>query len=95
MTLTQTRTTDRERARAAHAAIGDEIGRLNAAIRRGASVQLSTYWGPEPVSYVTGDMDAQCGTGLHVRTYALCNDGDWADLLRQAGVTRNPLFQEA
>ena len=75
-----------------------EISELNVAINKGKEVILPTAFG----SYVVDGVDGNHwyythpqGTNrseFNSRSFAGCNDGKWADLLQQAGVTRHPLF---
>lgn len=75
-------------------ALADEIGRLNAAIRSGAHVELPTFNGAQVVGFVRADLSVHCpkDNGGFGYSYMIANDGRWSDLLRQAGVTRNALF---
>ena len=87
------------RAQAVHEAILDESARLHESIERGATAVLATAFGPHQVDRIIGDMWAMCypvGSrpgAFTNRSFALCNDDAWADLLRQAGVSRHPLFE--
>ena len=88
----------RARAQAVHDAILDESARLNEAIERGAGAVLATAFGPHQVDRIMGDMWAMCypvGSrpgDFTNRSFALCNDATWSDLLRQAGVARDTHF---
>lgn len=82
------------RSEAVTAACADEMARFNAAVRNGAVARLTTHCGTYDVAMVRADWfyitpKANAGFGF---SWAGCNDGVWADLMRQAGVTRNPLF---
>lgn len=86
----------RERAAAVSAACADEIARFNAAVQAGAivTIKVATYEKPLQVSMVRADFTyytpkANAGFGF---SWHGCNDGQWSEMLRQAGVARNPLF---
>ncbi len=93
------RAEQRARADAIHQALVDESARLNAAIEQGAIAVLDTMFGPYQVARITGDLWALChrlGSPPRAsmsRSFALCNDGTWRDLLDQAGVSRHPIFE--
>lgn len=59
---------------------------------------LATAFGPHQVDRIMGDMWAMCypvGSrpgAFTNRSFALCDEGTWADLLQKAGVARDPLF---
>lgn len=78
------------------AAITDERARFNAAIHQDRSkrVLLTTHSGQHIVDYVTSEhwYRAQDVTSGLWQSWCGCNDDKWADLLKQAGVPRNPLF---
>ena len=87
-----------ERLNQISAALADERARFNAAIyERGIEVVMDTAFGPYVVKSVDGrhDYHTYPATGRRDeysrRTFCGCNDGCWADLLRQAGVERNPM----
>ena|SRR2546426_10700649 len=86
---------DRSRARrqeAISAALQDERLRLNAAIVDGGVVMIRTFSGSFAVNYVTTDWSYVCGTGRDQKLFCGYDDDEWADLLQQAGVPRNPLL---
>jgi hypothetical protein len=83
-----------ERLRAITAAVTREMNAFNAALAAGKTAVLHTALGDYPVTRVRPDFWVECGTGLHQRSFAICNDSRWASLLQQAGVPRDPLFQE-
>lgn len=93
--MTRSRQLSNVRLQKVMAAIVDEKERFNTAIRSGAIVMLTTFNGPYRVKYVDEEFwyhtDGNGGLG---QSWCGCNDGKWADLLRQANVTRNPLFQD-
>jgi hypothetical protein len=95
------RMADAERMRLLRAAVTDEMVRFNDALIDGATVVLTTFSGRYVVGCVTPDWmyvthpEGQPRTLLNRSSWAGCNDGTWADLLRQAGVPRNPLFLDA
>ncbi len=82
---------ERERFEATMEAARDERERFNAAIQAGAEPILQTAFGPYRVTAVNRDWWYSTSAQ---RSFCGCNDGDWADLLHQAGVVRNPLFVE-
>jgi hypothetical protein len=94
----QERTQALERSRAVSAAVEAEHVIFNAKVFQGAEAILHTAFGP----YVVASVDRQwnyrtypVGRGrnwLDQRTFAGCNNDKWADLLRQVGVERHPLF---
>ena len=78
---------------ASNAAALDERKRMNAALAAGAVVYVKTcayrlvsvtndWW------YITAPVD-----GGSERSWAGCNDGDWRDMMRQAGLERNPRWR--
>lgn len=90
------RKAQKARAEAVGAACMDEISRLNQAIVAGAvvTIKVATYTEPLQVSMVDANFlyytpKANGGFGFH---WHGCNDGQWAEMLRMAGVPRNPLF---
>jgi len=91
------------RATQVHEALIDEIERFRLALDERA-VYLDTAFGPYRVVNVTDD-ERRCSllwatciphggadTPYGRRSFALANDGTWADLLRQAGIHRDHLF---
>ena len=80
------------------AACADEISRFNAAVAAGAVAILPTFAGPYRISQMRSDFWAigykpeYFGQYMYQSSWCMCNDGAWADLLRQAGVERHPLF---
>lgn len=79
-------------------ALADEKARFNHEIASGTTIILQTTFGPYTVDGVDQDfwyhthIAGEERHNLNSRSFAGCNDGKWADLLRQAGVTRHPLF---
>ena len=80
------------------AALNDERARLNQAIGRGAQVIITTHSGRYQVDaidhnhwYQSHNEGSPKGfTNQH--GWAGCNDAQWADMLKQAGLGRNELF---
>lgn len=89
-----------KRAKLVAAAVQDETQRLNQALESGALVILKTAFGPYVLEYVSVDLwyhthpAGQRRDNFNHRSFAGCNDGTWANLLKQAGVERNPLFAD-
>lgn len=83
---------------AVSAAVADEQARFNAALAAGARAHLTVATYPAPL--LVSRVDAAfwyytpASNGGFGSSWAGCNDGTWADLLRQAGVARNPMFGE-
>lgn len=78
-------------------AIMDETMRLNQAIQAGKKLTIDTAFGKYQVLGINGSMDARCsvnGDAFYTRTFCLCNDKQWSDLLTQAGLSRNPYFMK-
>lgn len=75
-------------------ALRQEKEAFNRAIRNGAVIILDTAFGPYVVDSVNYDHDYHCHRqghpkdGWNSRSFMGCNDGKWADLLRQANVNR-------
>ncbi|KKL14133.1 hypothetical protein LCGC14_2518790 [marine sediment metagenome] len=96
-----TRRTNRERDQRrerVHEAVTDEHTRFNKALGNGAMVYMDTFAGRYRVTGARGfDITSvpvyQDGReGGDQRTWMLANDSRWAQLLKEAGVERNPLF---
>ena len=81
------------------AALTDERYRFNLALSQGVKVILKTCFGDyqliavDPDHWYTTCRPNNSGDAWGHRSFCGCNDGAWADLLRQANVTRHPLFQ--
>jgi len=90
----------RARMAAVSAALMDEIQRFLAAVRAGAQPMLQTAFGPYVVTSINKMLEATAHPSgkradwANTRTFHLANDARWADLLRQVGVARNPLFTD-
>ena len=87
-------TTTKARLAAVNEALHDERSRFNKAIDNGARVMLHTFNGDYLVAFITPQFEyftptSNGGWGNH---WAGCNDGTWADLLKQAGVKRHPMW---
>lgn len=87
------------RSEAVKAAVADEMTRFNAALADGKTAILPTAFGPYRVQSVNSEWwyccypaESKSNNWLSQRSFAGCNDGDWADLLAQVGVARNPFF---
>ncbi len=94
MTKQQRKAQD-ERRQKVNNAVSDEFARFNRAIESGKTVLLPTFSGQYAVKYVDSNFWYHTdGNGGFGQSWAGCNDGTWANLLAQAGVARNPLFQE-
>lgn len=89
---TTTRNDDHE---AMMAASKDERDRANAAIAAGGVAIIDTFVGSYRVTGVTSDWwyashpADKAPDWANTRSWAGCNDGQWADILRQLGVVRN------
>lgn len=89
-----------ERRQAVAKACADEIRRFNEALSRGAQPVTQTAFGAYRVLGISPDFVLQtCPQGArpnwaNTRSFYIANDGRWAELLRQAGVERHPLFRE-
>ena len=66
-----------------------ERTRFNVALAYGTKVTLTTAFGDFTVESVDSEHWYYTKEG---RSFCGSNDGKWTDLLRQAGVTRHPLF---
>jgi len=101
MTKLQRQEAKRQRARmkAVGEACQDEIGRFNQALSAGAKVIINTAFGMYRVHSVNHDFwyktspFNQAPSFTNQRSFCGCNDGQWADMMQQAGVLRNPLFK--
>jgi hypothetical protein len=91
----------RERLDRCKEALAEEVVRVNRVIRHGVVIVLKTGFGPyqlDGVSRVDG-MDytthpaETTKSWSNTRTFMGCNDGQWAEIMRQAGEGRNPLFR--
>lgn len=79
-----------ERSRLVSEACADEIARFNESVSR-TPIRVNSPGAlshGDTVLYMSGDFWLKTNR----MSWCYCNDGRWADLLRQAGVTRNPLF---
>jgi len=87
-----------ERARQVREAMIDERDRFNAKVLTGTVAILQTAFGPFQVTSVNQDFwfsshpAGQTRSEWNRRSFAGCNNGSWADLLRQVGEARHPLF---
>jgi len=77
---------------ASNEAAADERKRMNAAVAAGATVYVKTFVGTYRLLSVTNDWwyATISFDGKSSRAWAGCNDGDWADMMAQAGLRRNP-----
>ena len=75
-----------------------EYSLFRQALENGIEVILPTAFGPYIVDGISPDHQysshpqGSTTNDYNHRTFYGCNDGAWADLLRQAGVERHPLF---
>ena len=82
-------------------AAADERARFNAALERGAVVIITTFAGRYVVTSVDDNFwyhsypeGSSPRDWAGKRSWAGCNDGKWEDMLKQAGVERNPLWKK-
>lgn len=77
---------------ASNEAAADERKRMNAALAAGAVVYVNTFLGTYRLLSVTNEWWYATISldGRTNRAWAGCNDGDWADMMAQAGIPRNP-----
>lgn len=69
-------------------AVKQEMTNFNNAIKNGAEVYLDTFNGKYAVKYVSPDFWYHTDGGGFGQSWCGCNDGTWANLLKQAGVGR-------
>lgn len=69
-------------------AVKQEQINLNTAIKNGAKVYLKTFNGEYLVKFVSPDFWYHTDGGGFGQSWCGCNDGAWANLLKQAGVSR-------
>lgn len=84
-----------KRLQAVFAAAADERRRMNEALHNGAAVVIRTFCGEYRVTAVSDDWwysSLPVSGSRDSRSWCGCNDGQWADMMRQAGIDRNPLF---
>ena len=74
---------------AIRAACVNEQTRMNQAISRGARVYITTFLGRRLLKRVTTDWQYHDAAG---RSWAGCNDGDWANMMTQAELWRERIF---
>ncbi len=71
---------------------------VSQALSNGKKITLTTAFGEYELVRVSTDMwygtypVGQIRNQFSHRSFAGCNDGQWADILKQAGVARHPLF---
>ena len=79
-------------------AVKDEHARVNQAVSQGKVALVHTFCGDHVLDSVDSEFwyhthkVGQSNTYMNTRSWAGCNDGDWADIMRQLGLERNPLF---
>ena len=86
-----------ERAKLVKAGVADEIGRVNRALAS-KSIIIGTAFGPYELEAVTPGFDyithpeGKGKSWMNQRTFAGCNDGTWAQIMRDAGEKRAASF---
>lgn len=94
----QERKAKEERSRLVHEACEDERARMNQAVHAGKVVIVKAIGDRYVLDSVTPDWwyrtypEGSRPDGWNLRSWAGCNDGDWAGMMEQAGLERNPLF---
>ena len=79
-------------------AVTEELARVNKRIADGAVAYVHTFCGDYQLDYVTREWwyithpKGQSKNGLNQRSWAGCNDSDWADIMKQLGEARNEYF---
>lgn len=80
------------------AAAKDERDRMNEAVHNGKEIIVKTFCGNYTLDYVTDDWwyhthpQGQTSNWMNQRSWCGCNDGDWAEMMKQAGLKRNHLW---
>jgi hypothetical protein len=81
-----------ERYKQVMVACEEERRRFREAIGKGAKPILKTAFGPYTVTGVSEDWWYSTTAGA---SFCGCNDHGWADMMKQAGVARHPLFADS
>jgi hypothetical protein len=77
----------------------EELNRMNESVQSGKTVLVKTFLGNYVLDYVDNDWwyhthpQGQTSSWMNQRSWCGCNDGDWAEMMKQAGLDRNYLWR--